>query len=319
MFQDLIPAAEDVGIGELVDIGLSKRVHIDDLTFKGQRNPRRECGRVHLTEFGIAWTMLAMQKTKASIYDFPTYYDLVFGSDTAAELRFLSQCFQQFGSGTVKRVFEPACGTGRLIYRMGKTGLEVGGNDLNEKAVDFCNARLERKGIRGRVEVGDMSDFSVKRKYDAAFNTINSFRHLQTEKDAVAHLECMSRCVRKGGIYALGLHLTPTRGEATDEESWSARRGQLMINTHMWPVEKNSRKRLERFGIRFDVYTPTSSRRIEDILQLRSYTLPQFRKLLESVSNWEVVTFFDFRYDIKQPAVLNAETEDVVVILKNRG
>jgi hypothetical protein len=33
-----------------------------------------------------------METTTASIYDFPTYYDLVFGSDTAAELRFLKGC-----------------------------------------------------------------------------------------------------------------------------------------------------------------------------------------------------------------------------------
>ncbi len=100
-----------------------------------------------------------MQTTKASIYDFPTYYDLVFGSDTAAEMRFLGKCFERFVDGPVKRVFEPACGTGRLIYRLGKQGYEVGGVDLNEKAIDYCNQRLAKHGLRGRAQVGDMSDF----------------------------------------------------------------------------------------------------------------------------------------------------------------
>ena len=54
-------------------------------------------------------------------------------------------------------------------------------------------------------------------------NTINSFRHLPTEAAAVGHLESLAKAVRVGGIYALGLHLTPTKGEASDEESWSAR------------------------------------------------------------------------------------------------
>ena len=85
-----------------------------------------------------------MQKTIASIYDFPTYYDLVFGSDTAAELRFLNKCFERFVDGSVKRVFEPACGTGRLLYRMGQSGFHVGGIDLNAKAVEYCNKRLAR-------------------------------------------------------------------------------------------------------------------------------------------------------------------------------
>lgn len=259
-----------------------------------------------------------MDEIKASIYDFPTYYDLVFGSDTAAEMRFLAKCFERFVDGDVSRVFEPACGTGRLMFRMAKKGLEVGGIDLNEKAVDYCNERLARLELNGRAVAGDMCDFRVKKKFDAAFNTINSFRHLQTEAAAVEHLECMSRCVRKGGIYALGLHLTPTEGEPTDEESWSARRGQLSINTYMWPIEKDTKKRLERFGIRFDVYTPTSTQRIDDVLQLRSYTLAQFQRLLGKVSSWDVAGYYDFRYDIRKPAELNAETEDVVVILKNR-
>lgn len=260
-----------------------------------------------------------MRKSKASIYDFPTYYDLVFGSDTAAELRFLEQCFERFVSGKVKRAFEPACGTGRLMYRLAqKHGWEVGGIDLNEKAVEYCNRRLERRGLKGRAQVGDMSDFSVRKPFDVAFNTINSFRHLQTEAAALGHLECVAAAVRPGGIYALGLHLTPTRGEPTDYESWSARRGQLSINTHMWPVAKDSRKRLERFGIRFDVYKPTDSFRIEDVLQLRSYTQKQFAKLLESVSSWEVVEFYDFAYDIEAPTLVNAATEDIVVILRRR-
>jgi SAM-dependent methyltransferase len=112
--------------------------------------------------------MLAMQKTTASIYDFPVYYDLVFGSDTAAEMKFLGKCFDRYVDGKVRRVFEPACGTGRLIYRMGRPdveggGLEVGGIDLNEKAIDYCNRRLERLNIKGRAMVGDMSDFDTSR------------------------------------------------------------------------------------------------------------------------------------------------------------
>lgn len=260
-----------------------------------------------------------MKKTTASIYDFPTYYDLVFGSDTAAELGFLNECFDHFVDGAVKRAFEPACGTGRLMYRMAQAnGIEVGGIDLNEKAVDYCNARMERMELAGRAMLGDMTDFEVGRAYDAAFNTINSFRHLQDERAALDHLECMARAVRKGGVYVLGLHLTPTRGEATDEESWSARRGQLSINTHMWPIEKNSRKRLERFGIRFDVYKPTDSFRIEDVLQLRSYTHRQFLSLLQGVSSWEIEEFFDFAYDLDVPIVPGPTTEDVVVVLKRR-
>ncbi len=104
-----------------------------------------------------------MEKTTASIYDFPVYYDLVFGSDCAAELEFLHHVFDRYVDGKVKRLFEPACGTGRLIYRLGREKYEVGGIDLNDKAIDFCNKRLERYDLKGRAMVGDMADFAVKK------------------------------------------------------------------------------------------------------------------------------------------------------------
>lgn len=259
-----------------------------------------------------------MKKIKASIYDFPTYYDLVFGSDTAAELRFIQACFERFVDGKVRRAFEPACGTGRLMYRLAQKGFTVGGIDLNEKAIEYCNQRLKRLKLKGKALVGDMCDFEVDKPFDAAFNTINSFRHLPSEEAAINHLNCMAQIVRPGGIYVLGLHLTPTRGETTDEESWSARRGQLAINTYMWPVEKRPKERLERFGIRFDVYKPTESFRIADVLELRSYTHKQFLKLLDAVSNWESVEFFDFGYEVDEPIRLGPSTEDVVVILRRK-
>ncbi|MGN6134344.1 MAG: class I SAM-dependent methyltransferase [Aureliella sp.] len=259
-----------------------------------------------------------MQKTTASIYDYPVYYDLVFGSDCAAELKFLHAVFDRYVDGRVRRVFEPACGTGRLLYRLGREKLEVSGLDLNEKAIEFCNKRLAKHDLRGRAKVGDMSDFSVKKPYDAGFNTINSFRHLPTEEAAVGHLKCMAAAIRPGGIYALGLHLTPTRGETSDEESWSARRGQLAINTYMWPIEKNPRKRMEHFGIRFDVYRPLGHLRIMDVLKLRSYTAKQFKDLLAAALEWELVGVYDFHYDIHHPIKIDSKTEDVVVILKRR-
>jgi SAM-dependent methyltransferase len=258
-----------------------------------------------------------MKTTKASIYDFPKYYDLVFGSDTAAEIGFLKDCFKKYIDGRVKRLFEPACGTGRLLYRLGGQGYEVGGIDLNDKAVEFCNQRLSKMKIKGRAQVGDMSDFEVSKPFDAAFNTINSFRHLQSEEAARGHLVAMSKAIRRGGIYVLGLHMTPTHGEPDDEEAWSARRGQLSISTQMWPIEKNAKKRLECFGIRFDIYTPTKFQRIDDVLRLRSYTAKQYQSLMASVADlWQPIEFFDFAYRIDQPIKLNGSSQDTLTVFR---
>ena len=281
-----------------------------------------------------------MEVLRGDLYDYPLYYDLVFGSDYQAEMKFLEQCFRRFVSGDCNSLFEPACGTGRLLYRLAKRGYRVSGLDLNERAVAFCNGRLKKLGFPASVFVGDMADFQVgrasspaitkgmeqkagedarptlKKPVDAAFNTINSFRHLQTEESAKAHLECMAAAVRPGGIYVLGLHLSPTRGTPIETESWEARRGQLTVQTHMWTVSRDLKKRREVCGMTIDAYSRRKSLRIEDEIVFRTYTAPQMLKLLASVPQWRNAAMFDFSYNIHREAKLDDRTEDVVFILE---
>ncbi len=253
-----------------------------------------------------------------SIYDHPKYYDLVFGADCAAEVKFILGCGQQFIRRAPKRMFEPACGTGRLLYALAKRGYDVSGLDLNPKAVEFCNARFRRHGMPAPAVVADMSDFRVTRRYDIAFNTINSFRHLGSEAAARSHLQCMGKAAKVGGLYLLGLHLTPTEVAPSETESWSARRGHLAINTHMWTKERDSRRRVERFGIRFDIHNPSRSFRISDELVLRSYTPKQMDRLIESSGCWDTVATYDFGYDLECPIEVDRATEDVVYVLQRR-
>lgn len=258
------------------------------------------------------------ETTEGNLYDYPRYYDLVFGSDWKAEFRFLTACFSKHSGAAVQRVFEPACGTGRLMFRLAKAGYEVSGLDLNSRAVEYCNARLKRHGLSGSAFIADMTDFRLRRQVDAAFNTINSFRHLTTEAAAQKHLECIARSLRRGGLYLLGLHLTPTEVPPSEEESWSARRGNLVVNTRLWTVARDTRRRQERFKMNYDVFTPTKTFRITDEITFRTYTLPQFRRLVSRVERLELVESYDFSYSIDRPVLLGGDSEDVVFVLRKK-
>jgi hypothetical protein len=84
----------------------------------------------------------------------------------------------------------------------------------------------------------------------------------------------------------------------------------------MWPLSRDLKKRIERFGMRFDVYSPTSQFRINDELVLRSYTAKQFDQLLAKVPQWSIEAVYDFRYRIDAPIEIDPTVEDVVYILK---
>jgi len=91
-----------------------------------------------------------------------------------------------------------------------------------------------------------------------------------------------------------------------------------MINTHMWPRDKDPKNRVERFNLRFDVYTPTEQLRIDDCLVLRSYTYKQFEAMIAKTEHWEIEEAYDFRYDINEPIEVYESAEDVVYILKRK-
>jgi SAM-dependent methyltransferase len=256
------------------------------------------------------------EQLAGSLYDYPQYYDLVFGSDWKAEQDFLLNCFDRYAKRKVKRVFEPACGTGRLLFRLARRGYQVAGLDLNPAAVDYCNARLVKHGWPPSVFVGDMSDFQLTRPVDACFNMINSFRHLTVERQARAHLRCVADCLATGGLYLLGLHLTPTEGTPLEHEAWSARRGHLQVNTRLKTIRRDTGRREEWFTLECQIYTPTRRQALREEIMFRSYTASQFHRLLRQVPELQTVATHDFTYDIEQPVEVSPETEDVVYVLQ---
>ncbi len=259
-----------------------------------------------------------MEVIRDDIYNYPKYYDVLFGSDWKAEFDFLEDCFEMYTPRVVRRLFEPACGTGRLLIKFANAGYEVAGNDLNLKAVDYCNARLVRNGFPATTVLADMSDFRLRRKADAAFNTINSFRHLSDETAAENHLKCMAAALAKGGIYVLGLHLTPKGPPTSEEECWSAQRGHLMLASRLWSIKVDRKKRREKVGMTVDIYTPTRQFRLADEMFFRTYTADQFQDLVDRTNVFEVVATYDFAYETKNTIDVTPQSEDVVYVLRKK-
>jgi len=255
------------------------------------------------------------EQLPGTFYDYPRYYDLVYGSDWKAERDFLVAVFQKHVGHPVETIFEPACGTGRLLFRLARAGYQVSGLDLKPAMVDYCNRRLERHGFGTPAWVGDMCDFEVSRPVDAAFNTINSFRHILDHRQAISHLRMVARSLVPGGIYVLGLHLTPTEQAPVDNESWSARRGHLAVRASIWLTERDLAGRREDYGMTYDIWTPTAHRQVEDRFSFRTYTLDQFLDLIRQSGVFQVDASYDFQYDPDQPIELDGGSEDVVFIL----
>jgi hypothetical protein len=68
----------------------------------------------------------------------------------------------------------------------------------------------------------------------------------------------------------------------------------------------------------YDIYTPTKHIRLTDEIVFRTYTWPQFQRLLRKVPAFEIAAVHDFAYNLNTETRISATTEDVVFVLRAR-
>ena len=151
-------------------------------------------------------------------------------------------------------------------------------------------------------------------KFDGAFCTVDTFRHLLTDEEAVSHLQNVARHLRKNSIYVLGLHLLPRNGIKQKFHNWQGTRGKLTVYSNITVFDINRKRREETLG-----YTLLVNRqKYQSVYKLRTYTFRQFRKLLIEADCFEIVNIYDLDYELNKPVKFNADTEEAVFLLRNK-
>jgi SAM-dependent methyltransferase len=255
---------------------------------------------------------------QASWYDYPQYYDLAFRGETRPEADFIEAACRKYCPFAVRRLLEPACGSGRLIVELAGRGYRLTGFDLRRPMLSYVCRRLARRRLRATLFRADMADFRLAGRVDAAYNTFDSFRHLLSEQAARRHLECVAGSLRPGGIYILGFHLLPPDAAEECIERWTERRGRTRVSVTLRVLATDRRRRLETLRASVLVRGEKKELRLRDDFQFRLYTAAQFRRLLAKVRSLELCDVYDFWYQLDQPLKLSDKLSDTVLILRKR-
>lgn len=256
----------------------------------------------------------------AQWYQYPQYFDMLFRDETRDEIDFFEQAFERFAKRKVKRLFEPGCGSGRLVVALAAKGYDVTGLDLSDAMLDYMRRKLKRRNLTATCLKGDMTKLSFKKPFDAAFCTYNTFRHLLSEKDALTHLRSMADSIAPGGLYILGLHLTPEEDyEAAVERYKICHAGTTLWTTISVPAE-DVKKRLETLRVVLRARRASGKTiRIESEFPLRLYTPSQLKHLFNKVKDrFELVESFDFAYDIDDPLPFDSDLMEALFVLRRK-
>lgn len=255
-------------------------------------------------------------------YETPLYYDIVFSGDDAREGHFLEQVLERHAaprrSRARRRVLEPACGSGRMVLEMAARGCAVTGFDASEPMLAFARERLRSAGRRARLELARLEDFEVGSGFDLAHCLVNTFKYLLDEDAARAHLACVARALRPGGVYAIGIHLTQYEDRRANHERWRAQRAGVEVVCNIRGAPADRRTRLEQVRSRLCVVERGVVKRSQTQWSFRTYDLRQFRALVRAVPSLELAACYDFGYDIERPRALPDDQLDCVFVLRRR-
>jgi SAM-dependent methyltransferase len=175
---------------------------------------------------------------ESRLYASPEVYDVAFGWNLELELAFLDRCFEAHVEGPVRRVLEPACGTGRLLLALAERGYDVAGYDRSPEMVAYAGKRLAaHEGLAWR---GEMTTFRPPGEFDAAINLVNSIGYLLEDAEVLAHLDRVAASVRPGGIYLIQLSYEDEPPELASFGPWGNHRAGLST-TLLWRVVREDK------------------------------------------------------------------------------
>lgn len=237
---------------------------------------------------GIRWPAPAyaggVRDGQRDFYDEAQVYDILHTPGTAREVDGLERMVRRAIGRRPSRLLEPACGSGRYLRVLARRGYQATGVDINPRMVAYANERLRRLGLRRRARAieAPMESFADRvghACFDAAFNLINTIRHLASDRAMLAHFSEVRRVLKPDGVYVVGLSLSDPAIEQPSEDVWQARRGavhvhQLVSYLPAW------RPRRERVCSHLAVRTPSGVRHIDSVYELRSYTIAQWEHLV---------------------------------------
>jgi len=126
------------------------------------------------------------------------YYDLFF-TGLKGDVAFYVEEAQKAGSP----VLEIGCGTGRILIPVAEAGIEITGLDASKDMLSVLSRKVSAldDAVSSRIEIveGDMTDFSLGRKFNLIMIPCRAFLHLMTVDGQKKALGCIREHLADGG------------------------------------------------------------------------------------------------------------------------
>lgn len=133
------------------------------------------------------------------------YYDALYSErvDYAGDVTFLQQVFEEYSTGTPKRVLDLGAGTASHAVLLAKEGFEVDAVDVSDDLLGIAEAKVKGEGVAKRVKLHKM-DITKKLPegpFDAAICMFGAWCYLKTDEEASKTLSMLAMRLKKGAVF----------------------------------------------------------------------------------------------------------------------
>lgn len=262
-------------------------------------------------------------------YGHPDWWEVLWQNSSDADAEFLNQCFAKHAERIVQRVYDPACGSGRLLWRLMQKGYKVVGTDVNNISVQYARRKVRAKKMVPRIVRHNMSDFipqELGSRYDACYLMVNDFCELKSYEVGPFLMARIAE-LNQGGLLILGLHVVP-EGHKNGakcwkgwEEEWSGEDDRLRVNSCLRYARSVGRTDYWDLILEAEYKKPT--RDFDRATCSLSYLCYSYRELVRLVTKegpfrdfMELVAVYDFNYDFLDRVLVDDIGDGIFVFRK---
>ena len=147
------------------------------------------------------------------------WYDRLLESETR-DIAFYKNVAVENGG----KVLELACGTGRLLVPIRRSGVDIEGLDVSADMLSICRQKLEAENLIATLYEQDMLSFDTGQQYDTIFISGGSFQLIEEISDAVAFLRRIHDHLNPGGQFVVDICCPWDQIRQNQDGQWRIRR-----------------------------------------------------------------------------------------------